>query len=103
MKKIFILFLTLTTLFTMSGCYYTEDDIETLRYNAWEEGYQEGFDEGRAEAFFDVRDDYAFGYDIGWDEALKEYGVDDSGSDTKIGTGFRDGWADALYEYDITP
>lgn len=102
MRKAILICFILVILISMSGC-YTREDIETIRYNAWEEGYQDGFDEGRTEAFFDMRDDYSFGYDIGWDEALKEYGIDGSGSDTSIGTGFRDGWIDALYEYDITP
>ena len=103
MRKAILICSILVILISMSGCYTRREDIETIRYNAWEEGYQEGFSDAASGADDAFYDDYDFGYRTGWDEALKEYGIDDSGSDTSIGTGFRDGWVDALYEYDITP
>ena len=93
----------LAALLSLTGC-YTREDIETIRANAWESGYQEGLRNATPDdidtAFYD---NYDFGYRTGWDEALYEYHITDHGSDTQIGKGFRDGWVDALYEYDITP
>lgn len=83
MKKTFILFLILASLFALSGC-YTREDIDTIRYNAWEEGYQEGWAEGNM-------DGYEQGFETG-----KESGYDEGSYD-----GYQEGYADALYEYDI--
>lgn len=83
MKKIFLLCFALATLLCLSGC-YTREDIETIRYNAWEEGYQEGWVEGSAD-----------GYDKGF-ESGKESGYDEGTYD-----GYQEGYADALNDYDI--
>ena len=83
MRKAILICFILVILISMSGC-YTREDIDTIRYNAWEEGYQEGWAEGNMD-----------GYEQGF-EAGKESGYDEGPYD-----GYQEGYADALYEYDI--
>lgn len=86
MKKVFTFCLALAVLFTMSGCVYTNEEMETIQYNSWEKGYQEGWSEGNME-----------GYEQGF-ESGKESGYDEGSYD-----GYQEGYADALQEYSITP
>lgn len=86
MKRFFILFLTIASLLALSGCYYTVEDADTIRYNAQEEGYQEGYWEGYSRAqeeYYDqgynegYDDGYADGYSEGRIDALADYGIEE--------------------------
>ena len=71
MKKTFILFLILASLFALSGCeYYTEEAVS----RAWEEGYEEGWDDGRESGY---EDGYIDGHGEGYTEALYDYGIEE--------------------------
>lgn len=73
MKKIIILCMLLAAIFSLSGCFYTEEDIDEIQYNAWEEGYDDGWGDGYDEGY---EDGYASGYNVGGDDALHEYGIE---------------------------
>ena len=76
MRKAILIRFILVILISMSGC-YTREDIDTIQYNAWEEGYQEGWTEGNVDGY-----DKGFesgkesGYDEGYADALSHYGID---------------------------
>lgn len=75
MKKIFILFLSLTIIFSFSAC-ITEDDLQ----NKYNEGYTAGYDKGYDKGYKDGRHEgYKSGYDIGYDDANKS--SDDTSDD----------------------
>lgn len=87
MKKLLALCLAIVVLFSLSGC-YTREDIETIRYNAREEGYWEGYGEAQ-EKYYDER--FNEGYGEGWD----------AGYDSGLETGFDNGYIEALDKYGI--
>ena len=106
MKRMFSVLAIVFTAMILSGCIYTQSDVDKLTSEAWQRGYQEGYldkDYCMEEDYSEIYDDYGLGYRLGWDEALFEYGIKDYDSDTELGKGFRDGWIDALYEYGIEP
>lgn len=81
MRKAILICFILVILISMSGC-YTREDIETIRYNAQEEGYQEGYSRAQEE-YYDqgynegYDDGYADGYSEGRIDALADYGIEE--------------------------
>ena len=79
MKKLLALCLAIVVLFFLSGC-YTREDIETIRYNAREEGYNDGWNEG-----------YEEGVEVGEENGRYEGYLE----------GYQDGCTDTLYDYGL--
>lgn len=65
MKKLLLLFLSLTIILSFSSC-VTEEDLQ----NKYDEGYTVGYDEGYDKGFKEGRHEgYKAGYDVGYDDA----------------------------------
>lgn len=81
MKKFFLLCFALATLLSLSGC-YTREDIETIRYNAWEEGYHDGYNDGYEKGAESGEENghyegYLEGYQDGCTDTLYDYGIEE--------------------------
>lgn len=69
MKRITVICAILSSMVLLSGCVYTQEEIENIKDNAKEEGFLSGYDEGY---YFGHKD----GYQDGYGDALYDYGIE---------------------------
>lgn len=62
MKRIAAIICTIALTFSLTGCIYTEDDIDEARQDGYNEGYEVGYEEGYSAAEDSYEDNYDSGY-----------------------------------------
>lgn len=79
MKRAFCI---VACIFLLSGCGYSEDDIERAKNDGYEMGYSDGYDDGYDRGWEAKEEELLFepsyedGYSEGYIAALNDYGID---------------------------